>query len=58
MGINGRNNIVVPTPMKFLPVEEFEKRQKSIDPNKQLAIMSSMMAKVGFQVVWSRSKIV
>ena len=54
MGINGRNNIVVPTPMKFLPVEEFEKRQKSIDPNKQLAIMSSMMAKVGFQVVWSR----
>ena len=58
MGINGRNNIVAMTPMKFLPIEEFEKRQKSIDPNKQLAIMSSMMAKVGFQVVWSRSKII
>merc|ERR1711990_427230 len=27
VGINGRNNIVVMTPMKFLPIEEFEKRQ-------------------------------
>lgn len=41
------------TPMKFLPIEEFEKRQKSIDPNNQLAITSSMMAKFGFQVIKS-----
>ena len=38
------------TPMKFLPVEEFEKRQKSVNRNQMLAITSSMMAKVGFQV--------
>ena len=37
------------TPMKFLPVEEFEKRQKSVNRNQMLAITSSMMAKVGFQ---------
>ena len=55
MGINGRNNIVVMTPMKFLPIEEFEKRQKSIDPNNQLTITSSMMAKFGFQVIKSVS---
>ena len=53
VGVNGRNNIVVMTPMKFLPIEEFEKRQKSIDPNNQLAITSSMMAKFGFQVIKS-----
>jgi len=38
------------TPMKFLPVEEFEKRQKSVNRNQMLAITSSMMDKVGFQV--------
>ena len=48
--------------MKFLPFTEYEKRQKSIDSNSKLALMSSMMkiktdviakkkrAKVGFQV--------
>ena len=51
MGSNGRNNIVVMTPMKFLPIEEFEKRQKSINPNNKLAITSSLMAKVGFQIM-------
>ena len=42
MGINGQNHIVAITPMKFLPSKEFEKRQKAIDSNRQLAIMSSM----------------
>ena len=39
------------TPMKFLPVEEFEKHQKSVNRNQMLAITSSMMDKVGFQVI-------
>ena len=30
-------------PMKFLPSKEFKKRQKSIAPNSELALMSSMM---------------
>ena len=46
VGSNGRNNIIVPTPMKFLSPKVFEKRQKSINFN--LALMSSMMAKVEF----------
>ena len=29
--------------MKFLPIKEFEKRQKSIDQDTQLALMASMM---------------
>jgi len=29
--------------MKFLPIIEFESRQKSIDPNSKLALMSSMI---------------
>ena len=57
VGINGRNNIVVMTPMKFLPIEEFEKRQKSINPSNTLAITSSMISKVGFQAMWSPSYI-
>ena len=48
--------------MKFLPAKEFIKRQKTIDSNSKLALMSSMMkiktdviekkkrAKVGFQI--------
>ena len=35
--------------MKFLPVTEFEKRQKSINRNQTQAIMSSAMAKIGFE---------
>ena len=30
VGSNGQNHILAQTPFKFLPVEEFEKRQKSI----------------------------
>ena len=48
VGINGRNNIIIPTPMKFLPIKEFEKRQKSMNPNQTRAIMNSMMTKIGF----------
>ena len=42
VGLNGQNHIVAVTPMKFLPIEEFKKRQKSIDPSKTLALLSSM----------------
>ena len=43
VGQDGQNHIVAVTPMKFLPIKEFESRQKSIDPNSKLALMSSMM---------------
>ena len=29
--------------MKFLPIKEFEKRQKSMDDNSRLALMTSRM---------------
>ena len=31
------------TPMKFLSIEEFEKRQKSLGRSEKLTLMSSMM---------------
>ena len=40
--MNGQNHIVVMTPMKLLPRKDFEKRQKSINQNKRLALMNSM----------------
>ena len=43
VGQDGQNRITAVTPMKFLPIKEFESRQKSIDPNSKLALMSSMM---------------
>ena len=36
--------------MKFLPVEEFEKRQKSMNRNNFKAITNSMSIKIGFQI--------
>ena len=48
VGSNGRNNIIAVTPMKFLPIKEFEKRQKSINRNQNLSIMSSMITKIEF----------
>ena len=33
VGLDGQNHIVACTPLKFLPMEEFEKRQKSIQSN-------------------------
>ena len=50
VGSNGRNNIVAVTPMKFLPIEEFEKHQKSVNANQTQAIMSSMITKIGYKV--------
>ena len=49
VGSNGRNNIIAVTPMKFLPIKEFEKRQKSINRNQNRPIMGSAMTKIGFQ---------
>ena len=54
--MNGRNNILVVTPMKFLPIKEFEKRQKSINPNQNLSLMNSTMTKIGFYVEASSFK--
>ena len=48
VGSNGRNNIIAVTPLKFLPMAEFEKRQKSVTRNQNRAIMGSMMTKIGF----------
>ena len=42
VGIDRQNHIIAVTPLKFLPPEEFQKRQKSIDPDRKLAIMASM----------------
>ena len=47
VGSNGRNNIIAVTPMKFLPIMEFEKRQKSINRNQTRAIMSLALTKIG-----------
>ena len=52
--MNGQNHIVAMTPMKFLPVKDFEKRQKSIDQNTTLALMSSL-ARVD-QVIENKKK--
>ena len=41
--------------MKFLPPEEFKKRQKSINSNKQQAIMASI-PKISKEVVENRIK--
>ena len=54
VGMNGQNHIVVMTPMKFLPVKDFEKRQKSVDQNTTLALMSSL-ARVD-QVIENKKK--
>ena len=40
VGFNGQNHIIVKTPLEFLPVKEFEKRQKSIE-TKTLCLMDS-----------------
>ena len=41
--------------MKFLPPEEFQRRQKSIDSNKQQAIMASI-PKISKEVVENKIK--
>ena len=42
VGLNGQNHITA-GPMKFLPIKDFESRQKSIDSKTSLALMKSMM---------------
>ena len=42
VGIDGQNHIIAIPPLKFLPIKEFEKRQKSIDPTTTLSLMNSM----------------
>ena len=41
--MNGQNHITAVTPMKFLPIKDFETRQKAIDLQTTLALMTSMM---------------
>ena len=43
VGFNGQNHITAVTPLQFLPAKLFQKRQKAIDSNRKLAIMSTMM---------------
>ena len=45
VGIDGQNHIIIPTPIEFLSIKEFEKRQKSIDPTTTLALMKSFREK-------------
>ena len=42
LGINGQNQIVVLTPIRFLHRTEFEKYQKSLDSRKALELFSSL----------------
>ena len=42
VGVDGQNHIIAIPPLKFLPIKEFEKQQKSIDPSTTLALMNSM----------------
>ena len=44
VGLNGQNFIVIPTPIKYLPKVEFEKRQKSMNSSSSPALMKSMSA--------------
>ena len=43
------------TPLKFLPPEDFQKRQKSIDSDKKLAIMASI-PKIATQIIDKKIK--
>ena len=45
VGIDGQNHIIAVTPLKFLPVKEFEKQQKSIDLDTTPALMNSAETK-------------
>ena len=55
VGIDGQNHIIAVTPLKFLPPEEFQKRQKSIDADRKLAIMSSI-PKIATEVIEKKFK--
>ena len=55
VGIDGQNHIVAVTPLKFLPPEEFQKRQKAIDSDKKLTIMASI-PKTAAEVIEKKTK--
>ena len=42
VGIDGKNHIIAMPPFKFLPISEFQKRQKSIGLDNTRALMDSM----------------
>ena len=45
VGVDGQNHIIAVTPLKFLPVKEFEKQQKSTDLDSTPALMRSAETK-------------
>ena len=53
--MNGQNHIVVLTPLKFLPIKEFEKQQKSIETRNFFALEGSIM-KMTTDVINSKCK--
>ena len=55
VGLDGQNHIMAVTPLKFLPPKEFQKRQKSIDSDKKLAIMASI-PKIAAEVIEKKNK--
>ena len=55
VGIDGQNHIIAVTPLKFLPPEKFQKRQKSIDSDRKLAILSSI-PKIATEVIEKKIK--
>ena len=44
IGLDGQNHIIAVTPLKLLPLKEFQNRQKSIETVESLAITASMMS--------------
>ena len=56
VGLDGQNHIVAMTPLKFLPIKEFEKRQKSIDQNTKLALMPENLMKIKTDVIAKKKK--
>ena len=46
--MNGQNHIIALTPFEFLPIKEFEKRQKSIDITTLKALQITMETKKTF----------
>ena len=53
--MNGQNHITAVTPLKFLLPEEFENRQRSIDSNQKLAIMSAI-PKIATEIIAKKHK--
>ena len=56
VGQDGQNRITAVTPMKFLPIKEFESRQKSIYANTKLALDLSSMNKVKNEAIEKKKR--